>query len=547
MKARFSFLSAAILSFSLCAPAGAGTAQVFEEGFSDFNYVWTSTADGAKIGTSAPATFNADSNGWTGSLVIKGKSGMRLGQASSYGYIVSPPISLSGKGTTTVLDVSFYIAAQNANAVNKGTLTVSVEGTDLVSSGYTVTSSEPASNTSYILSTNDVLKKTWTISDVSSLPDPFQLRFATSVDGRVCIDQIVVTETYSSGIPKLATPTNLLAPSTNYFGFALSWDSVVDATNGYTVTLSPAEGNSGVTVSGTTATMTGLTEGATYDVSVVAKGDGTGTDDSEAATLLGVKTLTAPPVSEPDLMYTVSASALTVSWPAQNDASFSVLAWTNKPVNAANENFAKYAADGTVPDGWLFENGRNHYTWSDAPVDFRASGSSQVDQWIGTPEFGGPVSKVSFHLRKVSAVTGTFKVYGSTGSTNQADWVEIKTLTNGEIDTGDYSIEEFENGDSLAEAGFTRLFFRAVKSAGAFAFGTFSVTGTGVGKEPVYLTGYGPSPTDVNTTSVTFANPVVGETYYVEVTATGLSGRTESKTISVPVPAASYPAVISVK
>ena len=49
----------------------------------------------------------------------------------------------------------------------------------------------------------------------------------------------------------------------------------------------------------------------------------------------------------------------------------------------------------------------------------------------------------------------------------------------------------------------------------------------------------------VNTTSVTFANPVVGETYCVEVTATGLSGRTASSKLGVPVPA--RPVVISIQ
>lgn len=341
---------------------------------------------------------------------------------------------------------------------------------------------------------------------------------------------------------QLETPAHLLAPSTNYFGFALSWDPVTHATNGYTVTLSPAEGNSGVTVSGTTATMTGLTEGATYDVSVVAKGDGTGTDDSEAAELRGVTTLTAPPVSQPDLMSTISASAFTVSWPAQNDAAFSVLAWTNKPVDIARQNFDGYAANGTVPEaeGWIFQNSHEHYPNANAPVDFKADGN-----WIASPEFGGPVESVSFYIAAAGTVTNShFFVYGTTGTTDRDDWILLSEVTDPE--TGKL-VSEQKTISVSPSAGIKRIIFAYQKDQGNVRIGTFSVTGTSVGKEPVYLTGYGPDPTDVNATSVTFANPVVGETYYVEVTATGLSGRTESKTISVAVPAASYPAVISVK
>lgn len=467
---------------------------------------------------------------------------MRLGQANSYGYIVSPPISLSDNGTATSLAVSFYIAAQNANAIDKATLTVSVEGTDLVSSGYTVASSEPASNTSYLLSSNDNLKRIWTISDVSSLPDPFQLRFATSTDGRICIDQIVVTETFSSGLPKLSTPV-VLAPSTNYTGFSLSWGAVSDVT-AYEVSVNDVVVTN-CEPSETTTIVTGLAEGETYDVSVVAKGDGTTHDDSAAATLR-VTTLTAPAVTAPDLTTSaVSSSAFTVSWPAQNDAAFSVRAWTLVPADFATEDFSVYKADGTVPEGWTFENSHEHYTYEEAPVDFKGN----TTLWIGTPAFGGTIASFSFHLRRVSAVTGTFTVYGSTGSTDSSDWVEIKTWTNTEIVTGNYSIDELANGDPLASAGFTRLFFKTVKTAGNFGFGTFSVTGTGVGKQPSYLTGYGPDATAVAGTSVTISNPVAGETNYIEVTATGLSGKTASTTRPVAVPAAATPkpAVISVK
>ena len=363
----------------------------------------------------------------------------------------------------------------------------------------------------------------------------------------IYLKSIIVTykDPNSAGLTQLGAP--VVTPSNvDYFQFSFSWTGISGAT-GYDVAVKDANGAliNTVTVNGTTATVTDLEEGATYKVSVVAKGDGTTTDDSDPATLT-VTTATAPAVTAPDLTPSaVSSSAFTVSWPAQNDAAFSVRAWTLVPADFATEDFSVYKADGTVPEGWTFENSHEHYTYEEAPVDFKGN----TTLWIGTPAFGGTIASVSFHLRRVSAVTGTFTVYGSTGSTDSSDWVEIKTWTNTEIVTGNYSIDELANGDPLASAGFTRLFFKTVKTAGNFGFGTFSVTGTGVGKQPSYLTGYGPDATAVAGTSVTISNPVAGETNYIEVTATGLSGKTASTTRPVAVPAAATPkpAVISVK
>ena len=230
--------------------------------------------------------------------------------------------------------------------------------------------------------------------------------------------------------------------------------------------------------------------------------------------------------------------------------SYKLRAWTGRetPDNStgsASENFAGYATDGTVPNGWIFKNSLSHYSYDEAPVDFKG-GSSSVTYWIGSPDFGGKISSFSFHLRKVSAVTGTFTVYGSTGSTNEADWVEIKTLTDGAVTTGDYSVDEFENGDSLAAAGFSRLFFKTVKTAGNFAFGSFSVSGTDWPAAD-FLEGWGGAKVSVGTaTSQTVSNPVAGAVNWVEVTAVGPSGLETSARASISVPR--VPAVvISVK
>ena len=332
----------------------------------------------------------------------------------------------------------------------------------------------------------------------------------------------------------LDTPTDLNSSDIGYFGFTLSWTAVSDATS-YTVTLSPSAGS--VEVSGTTATVTGLAEGETYTASVVAKGNGTTTVDSPAATL-GVTTDTAPAVSAPVLTATdVSSSAFTVSWPAQNDASFSFRAWTLVPADVATEYFAGYPDD--PPAGWTFNNLSHDARYADEPIAFDKT--KTVSMWMSSPKYDADISSVSFQLRANSASSSTLVL---SGSPDGETWTDIDSWT----------------GDNLKGSGVTKtttvttlgvryLKWTFEKDSGNVFIGHVSVNGTGVGKQPSYLAGYGPDATAVAGTSVTISNPVAGETNYIEVTATGLSGKTASTTLPVAVPAVATPkpAVISVK
>ena len=528
MNARLSFLAAAALSILSLAPASAGDLTL--------TYAPTSAADhGSKTieDITITPTYTWDV---VESFNYTSTSGLQIGKTRTNVVSVAYAFSAFPSDIKSVAITGKTASKNSGNVLVSATIgTDSFLGSDsLTNSVGTITLTAPEGTQSGNLSV--------------VISNPNGENAINNKDSQaIYLKSIIVTykDPNSAGLTQLGAP--VVTPSNvDYFQFSFSWTGISGAT-GYDVAVKDANGAliNTVTVNGTTATVTDLEEGATYKVSVVAKGDGTTTDDSEPATLT-VTTATAPAVSAPVLTETdVSSSAFTVSWPAQNDASFSVRAWTLIPADVATEDFSVYKADGTVPEGWTFENSHEHYTYEEAPVDFKGN----TTLWIGTPDFGGTIASVSFHLRRVSAVTGTFTVYGSTGSTDSSDWVEIKTWTNTEIVTGDYSIDELANGDSLASAGFTRLFFKTVKTAGNFGFGSFSVTGTGVWKQPSYLTGYGPDATAVAGTSVTISNPVAGETNYIEVTATGLSGKTASATIAVPVPAVATPkpAVISVK
>jgi len=542
MKARLSLLAAAALSILSFAPALAAT-PLFTETFASNDVAWSYATGGT------PPTDN-DGWSWSGSY-YKAKNAVRLGKSNGgVGSATTPSILIPTGWSKASVTVTFQAAAWFGTTSGL-TLSKIENGVTTELDSWSVSqiadTQNNANNNVADLSafTSDSNGKAYTAT--FEVRDSFKLVFATTGSGANCrsfLDSVIVTaEEIVSTLTTLPAPANLDTNALSYTGFSLVWDEVSGATgyvvrvDGDVVARCPPETK--------TASVAGLAAGGTYAVTVVAQGDGTTTEDSPAAPL-SVLTPAYPATIVPDPETSgVSSSAFTVSWTQHPDETYAVRAWTLVPADVATEDFSVYKADGTVPEGWTFENSHEHYTYEEAPVDFKGN----TTLWIGTPAFGGTIASVSFHLRRVSAVTGTFTVYGSTGSTDASDWVEIKTWTNTEIVTGNYSIDELANGDPLASAGFTRLFFKTVKTAGNFGFGTFSVTGTGVGKQPSYLTGYGPDATAVAGTSVTISNPVAGETNYIEVTATGLSGKTASTTRPVAVPAAATPkpAVISVK
>lgn len=521
MNARLSLLAAAALSILSLAPARA--ADLTWTYTPNKNSTGAQTIDGITI--TPTYTWKVDESFGTSSGMIQiGKGGSNV-------------VSIAYSFSAFPADIKSIAVTGKTASSNSGNTTVSATiGTDTCSGSASLTSAE---GTITLAPTEGT--QSGNLSILISNPNASDDKNNKSSQA-VYLRSIVVTykDPNSAGLTQLGAP--VVTPSNvDYFQFSFSWTDISGAT-GYDVVVKDTNGApiNTVTVDGTAATVTDLEEGTTYQVSVVAKGDGTTTDDSDAATL-SVTTATAPAVFKPDPEVTaISASSFTLSWSAQNDASFSVCAWTNIPTNASSQNFAGYAANGTVPEEWIFKNSHEHYPNSNAPVDFKADGN-----WIASPEFGGPVESVSFYVAAAGSVTNShFFVYGTTGTTNREDWVLLNEVTDSEKGT---VTTEQKTLSVSPSAGIKRIIFEYQKNQGNVRIGTFSVTGTDVGEAPVYLPGYGPSPTDVNTTSVTFADPVVGETYYVEVTATGLSGRTETEKVSVTIPAASRPAVISVK
>ena len=323
----------------------------------------------------------------------------------------------------------------------------------------------------------------------------------------------------------LSAPTGLHETDIDFYEVSVAWNSVADA-EGYTVTVSPSSGTS-VSDNGTTANISGLREGATYTVSVVALGNGVETADSPAATL-SVTTATAPAVTAPELSFSrVSSSAFTVSWPAQNSASFAVCVWSLASMDDFIETFDDWYDNlGTLPSGWTKEGGLGRYGQAASPVKFDDS-----NQTLTSPVFPGDVTNLSFHLRQYSGNAdndSTFSVYGSSGE-DGATWTLLRAIDlYSEISTSgtDFSL--------AVPAGTHQFRFAYTKGAGNCGFGNFEVSGTDVCEVPVYQQGYGPGEANLNSaTPVTISNPVAGVPNYVEVTAIGLTGRTAVSVRSV--------------
>ena len=535
MNARFSLLAATALSLAFCASASAAT-PLFTETFDDNNVDWSYASGGV------PST---DNTGWSwSSSTYKARHAVRLGKTGEVGSTTTPSLSIPSAWSKASVTVTFQAAAWygttsglTLSKIENGVTTeLDSWSVPQIAANKTAANDNVADLSAF---TSDSNGKTY--SSTFEVRDSFKLVFATT--GNECrsyLDSVVVTaEEIVSTLTTLPAPANLDTNALSYTGFSLVWDEVSGAT-GYVVRV---DGNvvAHCPPATTTASVTGLAAGGTYAVTVVAQGDGTTTEDSLAAPL-SVLTPAYPATIVPDPETSgVSSSAFTVSWTQHPDETYAVRAWTLVPADVATENFEDYAANGTVPDGWTFQNSGNPYgDQADNPVDFRSDGN-----WIGSPKFDGVVTNISFRLRRQSETGSTFTVYGSTGSDDESVWntAENTLATLNPLATQTYNIPVD------VSKGVTRVFFRYTKSSGNMSIGSFSVKGENVGKQPSYLTGYGPNATAVAGTSVTISNPVAGETNYIEVTATGLSGKTASATIEVPVPAVATPkpAVISVK
>ena len=258
------------------------TETLFHETFAKCEKKW--------IGTSTEMTdAMADEANWTFSEhCYSGTSGLRIGlkEAPNYGLATTRLIEPKKAGTVSL---SFRAAGNAAGS----TMTVTSAGGATFSQTVTLAafSSDDApipDEAGYVFGPYDIVAT-----------GGFSLSFTpASGDGRMGVDEILVTQTVSARIPDLAAPTGLAvvegSVATN--GFAVSWSVVSDATN-YAVRVTDAAGSvvfSAPFCAATSAAVTGLADDETYTVQVRATGDEAICFASPWSDALAVRTARSP-------------------------------------------------------------------------------------------------------------------------------------------------------------------------------------------------------------------------------------------------------------
>lgn len=237
------------------------TETLFHETFAKCEKKW--------IGTSTEMTdAMADEANWTFSEhCYSGKNGLRIGlkDAPNYGLAMTRLIEPKKAGT---ISLSFRAAGNVAGS----TMTVTSAGGATFSQTVTLAafSSDDApipDEAGYVFGPYDIV-----------VTGGFSLSFTpASGDGRMGVDEILVTQKISARIPDLPAPTGLavVPESVETNGFSVAWSMVSGATN-YAVRVTDASGAvvfSAPFCAAAPAAVSGLADDEVYAVQVRATGD----------------------------------------------------------------------------------------------------------------------------------------------------------------------------------------------------------------------------------------------------------------------------------
>lgn len=393
-----------------------------------------------------------------------------------------------------------------------------------------------------IVSSNDVVMTSATFSGL--VPSTQYSVFV------VALGDYDTTDNSTASTIQVTTADSAIAAPTLVVANTSSWTAGAAGTSTVTATL---EGNVACTVEsvtmsdGSTATVAGGVLSWTPPLSSVASTVTAtfyvthGSDIWYLSEDLSVAATPAPGAPSVTLSSTTPRS-LNASWSATAGGpivSYKVRAWTGRatpdnPTGSTNETFAAYATDGTVPDGWTFDNAAAYTgsTYAAYPVGFKSVSGSAI-----SPDYGASLSSVSFRLR---AGTGSFIVSAAPSGTD--NWTVVTNYTS---DAGTFTTE-LKTVALDASAGYSKIKLEFVRTGGSAAFGSFTVSGVNWPAAD-FLEGWGGAKTDVGlATAQTISNPVAGTVNYVEVSAVGPTGLSTSTIESINIPHAPG-CVISVK
>lgn len=353
----------------------------------------------------------ADLIGWTGSNLLCGIKGIRLGKASGYhGAALSPLIHKSSHVAAAPVQVSFYAAKIASTASDLKVSIIAEDGTVLKSETKKPTELADEEQAAELTAAHEIAL---TFTDV---PSRFRVLFEpTGPNSRIALDTIMVTRELSDAVEQLSAPVNVVASEVTQTGFALAWDAVASA-SGYEVLVTDATGaivTSALTDTNS-ATLDGLANGTSYSVSVVAVGDDVAKYDSEWSDAVSVTTV--EDVNEPE--WTVTGSA---EFTALTAGTFTVGA--SLDANALSVSFDSISPEltGTSPvwDGTVL-------SWTPSLDDvgsYTITFTTQVGE--NTYRYDVPVTVAD--LPPLKAVKPELSEIGSNGF--RLDWVDDQIRT----------------------------------------------------------------------------------------------------------------------
>ncbi len=354
-----------------------------------------------------------DVEGWTGTNILKGVSGILLGKASNYhGAALSPLIEKTSHVAATPIQVSFCAAKVASKADNLKVAIVTEDGMVIESTKQTLTPNviETSDMSSAIVATNS-----FSLS-FTGVPSRFRVLFEPTGDNsRIALDSIVVSRELADGVPQLAAPSNLVASELTKTGFAVAWDAVESA-SGYELYVKDATGAivASVLAETNSATVDGLENGTAYSVSVVAIGDDVACYDSDRSSAIEVTTV--EDVNEPEWVVTGSTD-----FTALTAGSFTVASTLNETSLSVSLESIEPALTGTAPV-W---NG-SILSWTPS-LDEVGSFTITFATLVGETTYRYPVAVTVADLPPLSAVKPDLSEIDSNGF--RLDWIDDQIRT----------------------------------------------------------------------------------------------------------------------
>ena len=462
----------------------------------------TSLTAGSITATSASVSFTASGSAasytvtttpLTTTQTITGSPASFTGLTPSTAYMVSIVSNCSGGATSTATTTSFTTAGPPCNAPS------SLAVSSITQTSASISFATSASATSYTVTTSPATStQTITTSSASLTGLTAGTAYTVTIVSNCAGGAVssAATANFTTTAPPCNAPTSLAVGSITTSSASLSFAGSGSATS-YTVTTNPA--TTTLTPTASPVSLTGLTAGTAYSVSIVSNCSG-GTTSSAATT--SFTTTAAPSCTAPTglLASNVTATSAQVSFTASGTAT-SYTVTTVPATTAQTINFSPASFAGLSPNtGYtvnIVSNCTGGATSGLASTSFTTTGLPDLVVNTATSITPGAYHNITVTSLGAGYLTGTTTATGTvtvqTGG-SLADSCQVLTGT----------------GNFTLEAGATIKICNPLGISNSGATGSIQVTGTrsySTGASYVYtgsvaqITGTGLPPTVLNLTS----------------------------------------------